>query len=360
MNRRKAILVMAPVLAIASLLTTPSAHAQWQITSDDGESSIKFGFLAVMRADSQDIADGESLENLYFRRLRLMFGGKLAPNWTFFFETDSPNLGKSDAAGNKGASDVFIQDFFVTYSKSSAFKLDLGMILIPLSRNSTQSAATHLASDYGPYSFLNSGPTQSRVGRDYGVQARGSLAGDKFDYRFGVYDGNRGVTDDLRYAGRVMYHVFDAETGMFYTGNNLGKKRMLSFGAGFDVQDDYQGIGLDVFYDQPIGDDGSAFTFQGDVIQYDGGATFTSLAKQDTLLVEVGYNLGSSRWQPWIQYADRDYDDEALADTDSLLVGVNYRIKGHNRVIRLAYGQTGIDGGEDSDLIELTLQALQF
>ncbi|MCG8455003.1 MAG: hypothetical protein MI919_01895 [Holophagales bacterium] len=348
------------VLLLATLMETPASFAQWQLTSKDGESSIKFGFLAVGRADSEELPDGDELENLYLRRMRFLVGGKLAENWTYFLETDSPNLGRSDAAGNKNSDDIFIQDFFVTYSEGASFKLDMGLILIPLSRNSTQSAATHLASDYGPFSFLNSAPTKSRVGRDYGVQARGSLAESKVEYRIGIYDGNREVTDDFRYSGRLMYHVFDTETGMFYTGNSLGAKRLLSFGAGFDVQDDYQALGFDVFYDQPVGDDGSAFTFQADLIQYDGGDTFTSLPEQDALLVELGYYFGSSRWQPWLQYAERDFDDAVRADIDSTLVGVNYRMKKHNRVLRLAYGQLGTDGQDDRDLLQVTLQIFQF
>lgn len=360
MFRRLALRATLLLTALAVFLVPTAAFGQWQITSEDGESSIKLGYLAVMRADSEDQADGDSLENLYFRRLRILFGGKLSPKWSYFFETDSPNIGKSDAAGNKGASDVFIQDFFVTYTHTSAFKLDFGLILIPLSRNSQQSAVTHLASDYGPYSFLNSAPTKSRVGRDYGVQARGSLAENKFEYRFGVYDGDRGASDDFRYSGRVMYHVFDPETGMFYTGNNLGGKRMLSFGASFDTQDDYEAVGFDVFYDQPVGSSGSAFTFQADVIQYDGGTTFASLPDQDTLLVEAGYYFGASKWQPWVQLAERDYADPALADTDSTFVGVNYRMKKHNRVLRLAYGQLGTEGQDDRDVLQLTLQMFQF
>ncbi len=360
MFRRFARQAMLWFFALCVFLTPAAAFGQWQITSQDGESSIKLGYLAVMRADSVEQANGDDLDNLYFRRLRIMFGGKLAPKWSFFFETDSPNLGKSDAAGNKNSGDVFIQDFFITYTHSDAFKADFGLLLIPLSRNSTQSAVTHLASDYGPYSFLNSAPTRSRVGRDYGVQARGSLAEKKLEYRLGAYDGNRGATDDLRFSGRLMYHVFDVETGMFYTGNNLGAKRMLSFGVGFDTQDDYQAIGYDVFYDQPVGDDGSAFTFQADLIQYDGGTTFASLPEQDALLLELGYYFGGARWQPWVQYAERDFDDASRADVDQTWVGVNYRMKKHNRVFRLAYGQLGTDGAEDRDVIQLTLQLFQF
>ncbi|MEO1084085.1 MAG: porin [Acidobacteriota bacterium] len=355
---------VALLLVACFALSTPAAASDeaWKLTSKDGESFIKFGFLGVMRGEAEDQPNGETAENLFFRRLRLMFGGQIADKWTFFMETDSPNLGKSDSNGQKNSGEIFIQDFFVTYTHSSALKLDAGLILIPISRNSTQSAATHLTSDYGPFSFLNSGPTNSRVGRDYGLQARGTLADAKFEYRLGIYDGNRGddAAEDFRYAGRVMYHVFDPEPAMFYTGNTLGAKRHLSFGASFDVQDDYTAIGADVFYDQPVGES-DAFTVQADWIRYDGGDTFASLPEQDTRLLEVGYYFGRSRWQPWVQYADRDFADDLLgADEERFLGGVNYRLKKHNRVLRLAYGQISRDGEEDRDVAQLTLQIFKF
>lgn len=348
--------------ALLAMVGANQAVAQWEIKSADGSSSIKFGYLAQLRADSEELANGEDADNLYFRRLRLMFGGKLADKWTFFFETDSPNLGKSDAAGVKNTGDVFIQDFFVTYEQSKQLKVDFGLILIPLTRNSQQSAVTLLASDYGPYSFLNSGPTNSRVGRDYGVQMRGAVADDRLEYRIGVYDGNRGpnAAADLRFAGRLAWSAIGTETGMFYTGNNLGGKRQLTFGLGFDHQDDYTGLGADVFFDQPVGSDGAAFTVQADWINYDGGDTFANLPDQDAALLELGFLLPGGKWQPWVQYASRDFADAARVDEEQLWVGVNYRIHKHNRVARLAFGRIEPDGGSSRDVIQLTLQAFAF
>lgn len=356
---RSSLVLAALVVALA---TASAARGQWEIKTEDGKSSIKFGFLAVGRADSEELANGEDAQNLYFRRLRLILGGKLSEKWSFFIDTDSPNLGKSDAAGVKNTGDIYIQDFVLTYEKSAAFKVDFGMILVPLSRNSTQSAATHLASDYGPYSFLASGPTQSRVGRDYGMQLRGALAGGKLEYRAGIYDGARGTdaTADFRYAARLAFNVFDPDLGLFYTGNNLGAKRMLTFGVSYDTQDDYQAFGADAFWDQPVGDHGSAITLQGDYLGYDGGDTFATLADQDTVLGEIGYLFGGSGWQPWLQYAQRDFDNPALADEEQTWIGVNYRLLKHNRVARLAYGQISTDGLPDRDVIQLTLQLFQF
>ncbi|MEO8196140.1 MAG: porin [Thermoanaerobaculia bacterium] len=362
MNRCIGARAMTWLALVLGLATVAPSLAQWEIKNAEGTSSFKIGFLAVMRADSEELTNGDTAQNIYFRRLRILGGGKLADKWTYFFETDSPNLGKSDATGAKNAGDIYIQDFFVTYEQNAAFKIDFGMILIPLSHNSTQSAATHLASDYGPYSFLESGPTKSRVGRDYGAQIRGAVADNKFEYRFGIYDGDRGVnsTESFRYAGRVAYSFIGTETGMFYTGNNLGAKKQLTVGAGFDVQDDYQAIGYDFFWDQPMGDKGGAITLQADDILYDGGKFFSSLPKQNTYMVEFGYLFPGGKWQPWLQYADRNFSNAALHDETQTWIGMNYRMAKHNRVVRAAYGQIDTDGASSRGVFQLTLQIFQF
>lgn len=351
--------IAALVLALGA---AGAAQAQWQMQSADGETSIKFGFLAQMRADSVETASGEDSQNLYFRRLRLLWGGKLGGKWSFFFETDSPNLGKADSKGVKSSGDVYIQDFVVSYDQSPTFHVDAGLLLPAQSRNHNQSAATLLASDYGPYSFLESGVTTSNVGRDYGVRIRGSAADNHLEYRLGVYDGFRGVNaaESFRYAGRIAYNFFDTETGLFYTGNNLGGKRQLAIGVGFDKQDDYSMNGFDLFWDQPVGEKGGAFTLQLDSIAYDGGDFLTGLPKQDTLLLEAGYLIGGTKWQPWIQFADRDFDNPATADQSQRWFGVNYRILKHNRILRLAYGQLETDGGDTLDAIQVTLQILHY
>lgn len=348
--------------ALGWLCAAAGAEAQWELKADDGKASVKLGYLVQMRAESEELANGDEAQNLFFRRLRLMFGGKFTEKWSFFIETDSPNLGKSDNAGNKDAGDVYIQDAYFTYEHSDLVKVDAGMILIPFARNSSQSAATHLAQDYGPYSFLASAPTRSRVGRDYGIQLRGYAAEKKLEYRFGVFDGARGTnaSEEFRYAGRVAYNFFEAETGFFYTGNNLGAKRQLAIGAAFDVQDDYTGIGADIFFDQPIGKGGDAFTFQADVINYDGGTTFTTLPDQDTLLVELGYFFASAKLQPFLQWAERDFAANATPDEDQLWVGLNYRPGKHNATFRAAYGQLGRDGADDRNVLQLTFQLFRF
>ncbi len=357
-SRRMPIHLLGALLV--ALVAVP-VQAQWKIESPGGDSSIKFGFLAQMRAESLDNGSNTA-QNLFFRRLRLLAGGKLTDKLTFFLETDSPNLGKAGAGGVKGAGDIFIQDFAVTYKpQSDAFNLDLGMLLVETSHNSNQSAVSLMAVDYGPYSFASSGPIDARVGRDYGVRARGYLANDHFEYRAGIYQGKRGANADnaFRYAGRVVYNVFAAEKGLFYSGTTLGKKHILSFGASVDHQEDYDAYAGDVYLDQPIVG-GNGFTFQADWITYDGDVFLPTLPKQDDALVEAGFYFGATKLLPFVQYAKRNFDDPALGDEDQLQVGIGYMFRGHNGNLKFSYGRLSKDGTADRDQLWLNFQTFAF
>jgi hypothetical protein len=351
------------VLLLVIATCASAAHAEWKIESKDGDTSIKFGFLAQLRADAVDRPDGETARDIYFRRLRLLLGGKLGKKWSFFIETDSPNLGKGEGDGSKSSSDIFIQDAFFTYSHSNAFKIDMGQILIPLSHNSQQSAATLLPVDYAPFSFLNSGPTDSRVGRDYGVQFRGFLANDHFEYRAGIFQGNRGVdsTNGFRYVGRAVFYPFEADKGFYYAGTTLGKKQILALGAGYETQEEYRAYSADVFYDQPIGD-GNGLTLQAGFYHYDGDVIFPELPEQDALQFELGYYIGSVKLMPFVTYYERDFEDPELVDQSGSIfqIGLGYYMKGFNRTLKASYGRIRPDVGDDRTQILVQLQLFYF
>ena len=355
--------VWAGVAGATFACLAPTAQAQWQIQPTDG-SSIKVGFLLQGQAESVDVAGSDDTSNnLFFRRARILLGGKINDQWTFFFETDSPNLGKgTGATGAKDAGDMYIQDFVVTYKPGSdAFNLDVGMMLNEVSYNSNQSAATLLATDYGPYTFAWSAPLQARVGRDYGVRARGYLFGDHLEYRASVMQGVRGENsdNDFRFLGRLMFNVFEAQKGLFYTGTTLGKKQLLSFGASFDKQEEYETVGVDAFWDQPVGD-GNGITVQADWSSLDGDDFLDTLPEQENLFVEAGFYINSMKLLPFVQYADRNFKDSALADTDKVMVGLGYMFAGHNGNVKLSYGQHGTDGADDRDEIWLQLQLFRY
>lgn len=334
------------VFAFLVVFCASAARAQWKVAGPDENSFIKLGFLAQGRAQVEDgaVNTRDQNDNLYLRRFRILMGGKINDKISFFFETDTPDLGKYDPKTDmKNAGNIFLQDFYATYTFADEFMLDGGLILIPVSRNSEQSAAGLLAIDYGPYSFNASTPTQSRVGRDYGVQARGYLFEKRFEYRAGVYDGDRDLgkknneaNSPFRYTGRLVYYFFEPETGFFYTGTTLGKKKILSLGGGMDAQDEYRAYSGDLFWDQPAGA-GDAFTLQVNYIYYDGDVTFRTLHAQNDWLYEASYYFGAIKLAPFAQIATENFVQEKYPDESRYQGGLIYWGSGHNFNLKLGY-----------------------
>ena len=347
------IFLLGAFAALATALPVRSAEAQWQTESKDGKASIKLGFLIQPQLELLETVDQDATStNLFIRRLRLLVGGAIGDRWAFFFETDSPNLGKTSpnpgaaVPGTKDQGDIYVQDAYVTYSRGMAFKVDAGMILLPHSRNGTQSAATLLAIDYGPYTFLDSGPGGERAGRDYGMQVRGYPAGQRLEYRLAVSQGVRGpeARNPLRVTGRAVYYPFGAETGFFYGGTFQGTKRQVGVGGGFDVQEGASLYSADAFVEMPVLGGRQGMTAQFNWMRYDGGAFLAALPKQDAFLVEAGYHVCNHRLTPFVQYQARNFASAALPDQDSFQAGVAWWLAGHQRNLKVSAGRQHTDG----------------
>ena len=316
-----------------------TAAAQLQITAGD-DVNIRFGVLGQFQFDSvSNNPDDSRTTNLFVRRFRLMSGGQVAKNVTFFFETDVPNLGKALPNGKSLTSGVILQDAYGEFKANDAFALDAGLMYIPFSRNELQAGASLLAIDYGTYTFTASSPTQSSTGRDTGFQARGYLVDKHLEYRGGVFQGfrNANSTNGLRYAGRVQYDVFETETDFFYSGTSLGKKKVLALGAGADGQDDYHAFAVDAFFDAPAGP--GALTAQFDYNRFNGGTTFSTLPEQNDFLFEVGYFFQKAKLTPVFQLSDRNQAGVTIGDERRWSVGLNYWMMGHNANIKGAYAR---------------------
>ena len=343
------------MLAAAFLALAPAVSAQWVIESKDGGSSVRLGFLAQPEAEWLEAPGGDAYaQNLFLRRIRILLGGQVSERWSFFFDTDSPNVGKANPdtavnpAGAKDAGSIYVQDAVLTYTQNAAFKVDAGFQLLPLSHNHEQSAATLLAVDYGGYTFLESTSTCERCGRDYGVQVRGYPGKQHFEYRVGAFAGYRGAgaTNALRLTARVAWYPWSSETGYFYAGTFQGTRKLLSLGASADTQKDYRSFGADVFYEQPFNQGRQGLTAQFDWVRFDGGTFLASLPKQDTYLFEAGVHLARCRFTPFVQYASRDYAGPS-PDEDSLQAGLAWWWKGHNRNLKASAGRLHTDGRPD-------------
>ncbi len=349
---------VARIAGFLLVLFSASASGQVLIKVSDTV-NFRLGVLVQGQADwLQDSVTGGYSQNLFLRRARLLFGGQVAKNVSFFAETDSVNLGKTLPSGKNIQPSVILQDVFAEYKVVDAFALDVGLMFIPLSRNGLQSAASLLPIDYGANTFNQGGPTQSSVGRDVGFQAKGYFLDNHLEYRVGAFQGFRDAKsrNAFRSAGRIQYNFFDPEVGFFYTGTYLGKKKILLVGGGFDVQKDYKAYDGDIFFDYPLGP--GAITTQFDYVHFDGGTFLTNLPKQNDILFELGYFVTSLKLTPVVQIANRNVSGTNTGDETRYSLGVNYWLAGHNANIKAAYMR--IDPKGSRKLNEFTVQLQLF
>jgi hypothetical protein len=349
------------VLLVTSSLISTTARAQAVIKVND-DVNIKFGILLQGWADwTQDPVTEGYAQNLFLRRARLLMGGQIAPKVSFFVDTDSPNLGRV-VSGAKTTGGFILQDAIIEYKFADELILAGGLMLSPLSRNGQQSAGGHLTIDYGTYSFLASGPTQSVVGRDTGFVLKGYLLAKHLEYRVGAFQGQRDAAsrNALRSTGRLQYEVLDTEQALFYPGTYLGKKKVLALGIGYDVQRDYFAYSGDVFFDHPVGP--GAITAQAEFIHYDGGTTLTTLPKEDTFLGEVGYYITKAKVTPWLRYESKAFSAVAkqTGDEKRYQAGLSYFLRGQNFSIKAGYGRVEPNVGNSTNVFTVQLQAFYY
>jgi hypothetical protein len=191
--------------------TVYAAGPPWKFTISEGETEASIGFLVQPQFEMLENDAGKDYTNsLFVRRFRLIAGGRITSKLSFFIESGSANLGKRKPDGRRRA-DIYLQDAYVNYAFRPEFQLTGGMLLTPVSHNSGQSSVSLLPIDFGPYSFLASGPTRSKNGRDYGLQARGYIK-KHFEYRVGVYRGNADHNGAFpyRYLARFVWYPFES------------------------------------------------------------------------------------------------------------------------------------------------------
>ncbi|MFI5179902.1 MAG: hypothetical protein ACHQPI_00745 [Thermoanaerobaculia bacterium] len=345
--------IVIPAALLVALLVTAATPANAQaILKVNDTVNFKFGALLQGWADWQETqAAGTSTgyaQNLFIRRARFILSGQLAKDVSFFLDTENANLGKApkNTTGTQLGTGFQLLDFFGEWKIANEFALQGGLILIPLCRNCNESAASQLSLDYGSFSFQESAPTGSTIGRDTGFQAKGYFLDDRLEYRAGGYQGMRTATshNSFRFTGRLQYNFLDVEKGQFYAGTYLNTKKVLAIGASYDTQSDYKAYAADAFLNLPFANKQFAVTAEFDYIHYDGGLTFTGTAnagvfKQDDVFAVAGFYISSLRLMPFLRYESQAYADDVnkVLNKTNYQIGLTYYPYGHNLNIRAAY-----------------------
>jgi Phosphate-selective porin O and P len=328
-------LAVAAVLAAA--LLPAAAQAQAIIRVSDTV-FLRWGAQIQAWGDWQQNQQGGYAQNLYIRRARLLLTGQVAPDVTFFIQTDNPNVGKAPKALTSG---FLLQDAWFEWRITDAFMIDGGEFLVPLSRNVLQSTLSFFTLDISPTSTVFSTPTTSNGLRDTGFQLHGYLVdGGRLEYRAAVFQGIRqeGSRNPFRTAGYLQWDFLEKERGYVFAGTNLGKKAIFNISSGFDAQKSYKAYSGDVFWALPVGA-GNEFGGQGQWVHYDGGDFIKAIPRQNDYLVELAYYAAAAKLQPFGKYEAQKFTNsvDKPKDQDRWGAGLNYYVSGQNLKLTAQY-----------------------
>ncbi|GAB4220759.1 MAG: selenite/tellurite reduction operon porin ExtI [Spirochaetota bacterium] len=372
-------LLVAIALVVGLAVPTFAADSIAKLTFGDDQ-YLELHYLLQVQAYSLYKDGGTESDywakDFQIRRSRVIVKGQAAQGVEFFMETDAPK----QEGGN--STNLFTQDAYIDFTIAKELKIAFGHILLPFMHHDRQSAVTLLCADYTAAVV----PVGGNVWRDTGIEFRGLLANGLVDYRIGVFDGkdrDASVTpvinknDMPRFTGRIQVNLKDAEEGFFYSGNYLGKKSIISFGAGLDYQQDVYNAGtkakdytawtVDVYFDHPVAAN-NVLTLQGAYVDVKNtpfasvtvGGTPVYPEKMKMYFAEGGFLINGT-WQPVARYY---YKKVELSGVDGKISevagGLNYYIKGHNANIKVEYAQQLKDEIDDFKNKQVTIQCQIF
>ncbi len=321
--------------ALLALLGPREAAAVKLEASEDVYVDLRYLLQPHVVLSNDPTASPAFGSDFYLRRSRIMLAGQVSPFVRFLMEADMPDWGKG---GDWSNPEFAVQDAVVSFDVHEAFKVSVGMLRIPFVHQSKQDAGTLHTLDYHG-SVLRS--PAGVLGRDNGVEFRGLVAGGRLDYRVAITNGVTGTPHDIpRFSGRLAVNLADPEPGLTYGGTYLGEKKVVSFGAAFDVQpeafggaDAYFAFGGDLFLDVPMNKNRLsgqlAYVYRGGSANPDAGMG---------LLFDLGYAIG--KLEPLIA-VDWSMPRGAAGDDDHLIgghVGLNWWLVGHRASIKIDLG----------------------
>jgi hypothetical protein len=187
-HTRFSVTLLCVVSALTPALLPAPAAAQIVVKNEDV--TFKFGVQGQLWADwTQDSTGTQGYQqNYYLRRARIIMGGDIGKDISFFVETDDPKLGITP---KNLASGFILQDALLEWRPSKVFQVVGGLMIVPFSRNALQSTLSYLTLDVSPISTVTNSVTQSSALRDVGFETKGFFLNDHLLYRIGEFSGAR-------------------------------------------------------------------------------------------------------------------------------------------------------------------------
>ncbi len=380
----RSVLPIAVVLALLAAVGIPAAHAQQtdqaappaqpapvqvQVPQQvaNAIASIRLNYAFQLFGQSRNTGSGpngtDTTTDIYFRRDRLMMSGQLDDVYGFYaafqFMGDERIFPTGVTDTPQKSFDVI--DTFFTADYMDAFRLRAGLTKDPMIREQNESCFVPLSLDRSLFDYTN----LSRLNRDFGLVLWGNLADAKFQYRLAAMKGNDDVNDpksNLRYTARVHVSLLDPEFSMVYNGTYLGKKKVLTIGAGYQTESeavygnvaakslakDYKAYTYDVFFEYPT--PGGTVTVSGAYLKTDFDKAYQG-ADPDPR--SIGVNGEKSGWYSKVGYLFPNinlqlfgrYEKWKFADLGGIVdqqitwtgYGVNYYVRGQDLRLTFEY-----------------------
>jgi hypothetical protein len=252
--------LVGPLLMVLLSIGVPAAHAQ-QAEPGTGTGlteaakaevsqlieqslgAIKLSYAFQLYGQMRDTGSGpngtDSTTDIYFKRNRLMMSGSLTDIYGFYaaiqFMGDERIFPESVSGTPQKNFDVL--DTFLVADYTDAFRIRAGLTKDSLIREDNENCFAPLSVDRSYFVYTNI----PRLNRDFGVVLWGNLADALFQYRVAAMKGNDDINDpknNLRYTARVHVSLLDPEYSLVYSGTYLGKKKVLTIGAGYQTESD--------------------------------------------------------------------------------------------------------------------------
>jgi hypothetical protein len=343
------------------------------VVHEDGDRKIEIGGRIQLQYLYSDVETEQSVDELFFRRLRPYIMGTVTENWVGKIQFD---FGKAE-----GSNEVAVKDAWMEYSGWNNMKLRIGNTKMHFSREFLTSSKTQQLverSFVGDHNFgspdrvlglrLNGNSENKKItwGIGAGVASH-DPASNRIDFDTPVNkssDWNEG----LQFSGRMDYHPFgylkmsqgdfarqqkmtvgigaftwsnddDINTYTDADGNALDPNSPdLDSANGFEFSVGYRNAGWSV--------DGEYQTVSGDTIDsgFTGGLYADGTTKLDKYSVEGGYTLPSGKVEFVAGYDSLDADNYEDAWTRTA-VGLNYFFNRHKTKVQLTYRMSDNFGG---------------
>ena len=374
--------------ALAMAATTAFAGPTWTFGPDD-EGLLKIEYKGQFQLDWRDAGagpDNNDTMEFNFRRNRIALMGAYGKLGIYVQTEYSEDVNVGPFSVSDGSGNNFqMLDAQIRYKFNNAFQVRAGKFKYNLTRENLEACEAPLTLDR---SLLIRAPFVST--RDKGVVVFGNLFENKFQYRVDVMNGrNDSATapdSNFRYTARAHVTLLDPEKGYGYKGTYLGKKKVLTLGAAYSVEEDvayadcvnqtdavdYNAWTVDLFFEYPVEDIGT-FSFSTAYVDYDLDEAYKGGAPESDVLgmngeknggyTKVGYMLPDMplqfffRAESWT-FAELDgvYDQEI----DWYGGGFNYYLRGQKLKLTVEYSTVDYDTEsvdyEDFDSVTAQIQ----